>query len=116
MPGWRLRAREVIRETIAANPDLRGDLDAMRRKISDAYPFGERRYLPYKAWLDEVAKATNELAIRPEDRICAACGSRPRRPCRDLASAKPIPVFHEIRMGRPEDSGPLFTNVSNHDK
>jgi len=27
------------------------------KKISEAYPFGERKYHPYKIWLDEVHKA-----------------------------------------------------------
>ena len=27
-----------------------------RRALKDAYPFGERRYAPYKIWLDEIAR------------------------------------------------------------
>jgi hypothetical protein len=34
----------------------RGDPKALRRALRKAYPFGERKYWPYKVWLDEVAR------------------------------------------------------------
>lgn len=108
MPGWRLRARTVIRDVIAAHPELRGDLRAMRTEITDAYPFGMRRYTPYKEWLDEVAKAIDELATKPHERLCKVCGAKPWRPCRDVETGATRAVMHEHRLGRPEAAGPLF--------
>jgi hypothetical protein len=108
MPGWRLRAREVIRRTIALNANRCGDLTTMIEAIDAAYPFGERRYLPYKTWLDERAKAIDELATEPIQTICRVCGAKPFRPCRDVETKKPMAELHASRLGKPGPSGPLF--------
>lgn len=52
---WRKRARKVIQEVIAAQRALGvpDDSPTMRLWIRDAYPFGERKYTPYRAWLIE---------------------------------------------------------------
>lgn len=42
----------VISEVMRDNPHLSGD--DLRKAVSDAYPFGERRMFPYKAWLKAV--------------------------------------------------------------
>ena len=34
----------------------RGDMRALRRALTKAYPFGERANTPYKAWLAEVRR------------------------------------------------------------
>lgn len=52
MASWRMKAARVIRSTIEANQGL--DAIALRKAVSDAYPFGERKYHPYKIWLSEV--------------------------------------------------------------
>jgi hypothetical protein len=57
-PGsWRHAARNciarVIREHGNAIPT-----EALRAKLSEAYPFGMRKYTPYKVWLDEIKRAT----------------------------------------------------------
>ena len=52
MDTWRERARITIWKTARENSQL-PETD-MRIKISDAYPFCERRYYPYQAWLAEV--------------------------------------------------------------
>lgn len=106
MPGWRLRSRSVIRQAIAANPDA--ELTAMIKAIDDAYPFGERRYAPYKEWLDERAKAISAMATLPIHRICKACGARPFRPCRNISDGTRKADLHMSRRLLPEDSGPLF--------
>lgn len=51
---WRMYARQVIRRVREENPGLEDK--ALRRKVSEAYPFGERAMHPYKIWLDEVAR------------------------------------------------------------
>ena len=116
MPGWRLRARATIRQVLADNrhlwPDRMGhDIKPILRAIDDAYPFGERRYTPYTLWLDERAKAINEIATKPIHRICRVCGAKPARPCRDVETKKPLPELHGWRLGQGGAAGPLFDGV-----
>lgn len=49
---WRAVADEVIARVVSDNPGL--PEDELRRKLSDAYPFGMRKYHPYKIWLSAV--------------------------------------------------------------
>lgn len=56
---WRDRAAPIIAATIAAHPDGVGLPAALR----EAYPFGERKYHPYKIWLDEIAR---QLGRKPK--------------------------------------------------
>lgn len=50
---WRNKATEVIKAVIAeVGTD---DEKALRSALRTAYPFGEKRYHPYKIWLDEIA-------------------------------------------------------------
>jgi hypothetical protein len=55
---WRDIARPVIAEVIACfGRDRIGkdvDLTIVKKAISASYPFGERKYWPYKVWLSEV--------------------------------------------------------------
>ena len=49
---WRQHARNIIREIIRTRGN---DSDAaIRQRIKDAYPFGMRKYTPYKIWLQEI--------------------------------------------------------------
>lgn len=50
--SWRAHSTKVIRDVIRENPTL--DESTLRKKISEAYPFGERAHHPYKIWLSEV--------------------------------------------------------------
>lgn len=51
MSYWRPRAEAVIRDEIA-NGEREGlSADEIRKRCSEAYPFGQRRYWPYKVWL-----------------------------------------------------------------
>lgn len=66
---------EIARETIAAilsdytegGGDLifmdASDLERIKKRIDDAYPFGERSRFPYKAWLIERRKVFIALGI-----------------------------------------------------
>lgn len=49
---WRLHSRRVIRE--AAEQNKSSSDSELRKIISNAYPFGARKYHPYKIWLKEV--------------------------------------------------------------
>lgn len=49
---WRLHARTVIYEVAKRNPKATDK--ELRSLLSKAYPFGERKMLPYKMWLLEV--------------------------------------------------------------
>lgn len=60
---WRQRARAVIQKVIKDNPDKKGK--ELLRVISEAYPFVERKYHPYKIWLDEVKVQTGQKVKHP---------------------------------------------------
>lgn len=52
METWYAISVGVIRRVIAEN---KGATEAqLRKKVSEAYPFGQRAYYPYKAWLKAV--------------------------------------------------------------
>lgn len=56
MSSWREVATSFIREGIQEYSQDIPDADALFKKISrEKYPFGERQYYPYKAWLQEIA-------------------------------------------------------------
>jgi hypothetical protein len=54
MSIWADRSLEVIRRVVAeVGTD---DKQALRKALFEAYPFGQRKYWPYKVWLQEVRK------------------------------------------------------------
>jgi uncharacterized protein (TIGR02996 family) len=54
---WRTEATLAISFALAEMPpDKRWDEDEQRKAVSAAYPFGERKYHPYKIWLSEVKR------------------------------------------------------------
>lgn len=66
---WREISARKIAEVIAAN---KGADDAtLKAALFDAYPFGERKYHPYKIWCDEIAR---QLGRKPK------LGTRRKRP------------------------------------
>lgn len=50
--NWRKEAATVISKVIRQNPGA--EPKELRKLIRAAYPFGERKYHPYKIWCDEV--------------------------------------------------------------
>lgn len=49
---WRESARPIIAQVLK---ETKGQPDKeIRKALRDAYPFGERKYWPYKVWCDEV--------------------------------------------------------------
>jgi hypothetical protein len=115
---WSKRARDVINRVVAENPTLSGD--DLLAKIDDAYPFGERRYHPYKCWLAERAAFRARTATAeqgPIARPCGACGAKLGRPCVEFQGEghgrnhPPMAGFHEARIQ--PDSGALFATTAN---
>lgn len=49
---WRDCARPIIHSVLENNKGA--DEKTIRKALRDAYPFGERRYHPYKIWLSEI--------------------------------------------------------------
>lgn len=49
---WREHCRPIIAKVLADN---KGKSDKeIRKALQSAYPYGERKYHPYKIWLDEI--------------------------------------------------------------
>lgn len=59
MASWRDEARPVVADVVRRVGLT--DRKALRVALRDAYPFGERAYWPYKAWLAEVRAQTGGL-------------------------------------------------------
>jgi hypothetical protein len=51
---WRDKAAPIIAQVIKENKDK--PEKELKAALFKAYPFGERKYHPYKIWCDEVAK------------------------------------------------------------
>jgi len=66
---WRSRAVNVIWAVI--NDHRGADERTIRLALRRAYPFGERRYWPYKVWCEEVDRALRRL-FPPEARVQGA--------------------------------------------
>jgi hypothetical protein len=49
---WRDSARPRIAKVIEEVGTE--DMKALRKALFEAYPYGERRYWPYKVWCDEI--------------------------------------------------------------
>lgn len=49
---WREKCAPIIADVIAGNKGK--SVDEVRGALFEAYPFGERKYHPYKIWCDEV--------------------------------------------------------------
>lgn len=62
--SWRDIARPIIARVIAEVG--RDDPQKLRQAIRNAYPFGERKHWPYKAWLNEVRAQCGRLHAMPE--------------------------------------------------
>lgn len=68
MSTWRDVARPIIAEVIRAC-GKECDEKFIRKAISGNYPFGERKYWPYKVWCDEVNRQLRKpKSIVPDPR------------------------------------------------
>jgi hypothetical protein len=50
--AWRDYAAPIIAKVL--NETRGQDEKVIKQALRDAYPFGERKYHPYKIWLDEI--------------------------------------------------------------
>lgn len=64
--SWRDLARPIVAKVVG-RIGLQ-DRQALRKALQEAYPFGERRYLPYRAWLAEIRAQTGGLNRRRNKR------------------------------------------------
>lgn len=55
--SWRLAAQEAIAKALKEADEQKLDDEATWKHVSKAYPFGQRRYHPYKIWLSEIKQA-----------------------------------------------------------
>lgn len=62
MATWREQAAPIIAAIIEKQG--RADMKALKKAISDAYPFGQRDYHPYKIWCSEVKRQLQEPEAR----------------------------------------------------
>jgi hypothetical protein len=51
--SWRDHARPIIAQVLRETQGM-GE-KAIRKALLEAYPFHQRKYHPYKIWLDEIA-------------------------------------------------------------
>tara|TARA_R100000700_G_scaffold5572_1_gene8947 strand:- start:150 stop:377 length:228 start_codon:yes stop_codon:yes gene_type:complete len=54
---WREHCAPIIREIISETG--KHDMKLLRKKLREAYPYGERAYWPYKVWLSEIKDQIN---------------------------------------------------------
>ena len=52
--SWAVAAAPIVAEVIRTVG--RSDRKALRKALTDAYPWGERENTPYKAWLSEIRR------------------------------------------------------------
>ena len=64
MSSWRDCAAPIIRNVILTIG--REDEKKLRKALFDAYPFGERKYTPYKIWLDEIKRQVGSKKKGPD--------------------------------------------------
>ena len=62
MSYWNAKSREVI-NAVVAEVGVE-DETALRKAILAAYPFGERRYQPYKIYLEETKKTMQGIRLQ----------------------------------------------------
>lgn len=60
--SWNDISARTIGAVIRENPG--SDLKTLRKRISEAYPFGQRKYWPYKCWCREVKRALKDMELR----------------------------------------------------
>ncbi len=79
---WRIKACQAIEGAIASTSENADFIQA----IDAAYPFGARKYTPYKVWLEERKKALLRLNLykvpgnrkcqyHPDGQTCLICAN-----------------------------------------
>ena len=70
---WRDYAKPIIAAVIVETGT--DDMPALRKALRDAYPFGERKYHPYRIWCHEIRVQLHEITL------ASVTGIKPCRPC-----------------------------------
>jgi hypothetical protein len=67
------------------------DMKLLRKKLHEAYPFGERKYHPYKIWCDEIRRQLGLKRPTSKKRKAAAlnAGDHPQQ----------MSLFHQPQQG-----------------
>lgn len=60
---WREHCSPIIAEVIRRVG--KDDMKALRAALREAYPYGERKYHPYKVWLDEIKRQLAPPVLKP---------------------------------------------------
>lgn len=63
---WRRKAREICDRVRRESPEARGK--DLRRLLRQAYPFGQRKFHPYRIWCSEVRRALGISAVKEDPR------------------------------------------------
>ena len=63
---WREIAKPIIADVLR---NTENNLDARKKALFDAYPFGERNYHPYKIWLDEIKVQTQKKKFGTKNNV-----------------------------------------------
>lgn len=69
--SWRESARRVIEPILAMAQADGWDEGRIKRALFDAYPFGMRKYTPYKIWLDEIKRCRGTKTVKGKDQLTA---------------------------------------------
>lgn len=78
MKEWTICARQICQRTAAEHPQATGA--ELRRIFRDAYPWGQRKYWPYKAWLKACRREINRRDGKVEMIRPRASETRPTDP------------------------------------
>lgn len=65
--SWRDRARPIIAAVLAENQGA--DEKTIRKALREAYPWGERKYHPYKIWCSEVKNQLKGKKFRKKNNV-----------------------------------------------
>ena len=63
---WREHAAPIIADVIKRVG--KSDIKALRKALREAYPYGERKYHPYKVWCDEIKRQLSPGVLIPTKR------------------------------------------------
>lgn len=88
MSSWRDRYRLIIAATIATSQAAGHNRRELRRELRKVCPLTERKYWPYKIWLDEIRRQLQPGA-RPELRAQAARKPQPPDPRQPMLFEEP---------------------------
>lgn len=90
---WRQHCAPIIAAVLAKTAGQ--DDRFIRKSLYDAYPFGERRYHPYKMWLKEIHAQRNAVVFI-DTRECSMVAAEPfKRKEAEPADPRQAALFEE---------------------